>query len=65
VLPSQEDTGKDLGIINITTTLPQTIGVAVGGIVVTVFGGYGALFPVAAVFVVLGAVLLFLIRGVR
>jgi MFS family permease len=65
VLPSMDDAGKDLGIINITTTLPQTIGVAVGGTIVTIFAGYFALFPVAIVFVILGAVLLFLIRGVR
>ncbi|BDZ47833.1 hypothetical protein GCM10025867_00740 [Frondihabitans sucicola] len=30
VLPEGGNTGKDLGIINITTTLPQTIGVTVG-----------------------------------
>lgn len=65
VLPSAEETGKDLGIINITTTLPQTIGVAFGGIIVSSFGGYAALFPVAAVFVILGALLLFFIRSVR
>ena len=65
VLPSAEDAGKDLGIINITTTLPQTIGVAVGGTIVTVFAGYFALFPVAIVLVIAGAVLLFLVRRVR
>lgn len=65
VLPNADEAGKDLGIINVTTTLPQTIGVAVAGTIVTVFGGYAALFPFAVVFVVLGALLLFRIRGVR
>lgn len=65
VLPSKEQAGKDLGIINITSTLPQTIGVAVAGLVVTVFGGYFALFPVAIVFVLVGGFLIFLVRGVR
>jgi MFS family permease len=65
VLPSADEAGKDLGIINITTTLPQTIGVFVAGIIVTVFGGYGALFPFAIAFVVIGALCLFRIRGVR
>jgi hypothetical protein len=63
---SADDAGKDLGVINITTTLPQTIAVAVAGAGVTVFGGYLALFPVAIFFVVVGgAGLLFLVRGVR
>lgn len=65
VLPSAEEAGKDLGIINITTTLPQTIGVAVGGAIVAAFSGYGALFPFAMAFVILGALCLFRIRGVR
>jgi MFS family permease len=65
VLPNAEEAGKDLGIINVTTTLPQTIGVAVAGVIVTIFHGYGALFPFAIVFVILGALLLFRIRGVR
>ena len=65
VLPSADEVGKDLGIINITTTLPQTIGVALGGVIVTVFSGYLALFPIAIVFVIVGALCLFAIRGVR
>lgn len=65
VLPNADEAGKDLGIINITTTLPQTIGVAVGGLVVTAFSGYIALFPVAIVLVILGSLCLFAIRGVR
>ncbi len=65
VLPSANDAGKDLGIINITTTLPQTIGVVVGAIAVGVFGTYAALFPIAIVAVVVGAVLLKFIRGVK
>jgi hypothetical protein len=32
-------------LLNVTTTLPQTIGVALGGAVVTVGGGNFALFP--------------------
>lgn len=65
VLPSSQDAGKDLGIINITTTLPQTIGVAIGGAAIALFGGYVALIPVAIVATLLGAVLLTFIRGVK
>jgi len=65
VLPSADDVGKDLGVINITTTLPQTIGVAVASVIVTLFSPYAALFPVAMGFVLAGALMLFFIRGVR
>lgn len=65
VLPSQNEAGKDLGIIGITTTLPQTLGVAVAGTVVTAFGNYAVLFPIAAGAAVLGALLLIPVKGVR
>jgi MFS family permease len=64
VLPSNTEAGKDLGIVNISTSLPQTIGIAVAGAVVTI-GGYAALFPVGAALVILGALLILPIRGVR
>lgn len=65
VLPDAEHAGKDLGVINITTTLPQTIGVVIGGLAITAFGTYAALLPFAIAVTVLGALLLVLIRGVR
>ncbi len=65
VLPSGADAGKDLGIINVTTTLPQTIGAALGGAAVGLFGGYEALIPLAMITTALGAVLIAFIRGVR
>lgn len=65
VLPSAQDAGKDLGIINITTTLPQTIGVVIGGVAIGLFGTYAALLPVAIVSAILGAILLTFIRGVK
>jgi len=65
VLPSAENAGKDLGIINITTTLPQTIGVVLGGAAIALFGSYAALLPTAIVAALLGAVALSFIRGVK
>jgi MFS family permease len=65
VLPSAGDAGKDLGIINITTTLPQTIGAALGAIAIGLFGTYFALIPMAIAATVVGAVLLAFIRGVK
>jgi Na+/melibiose symporter and related transporters len=65
VLPSEQDFGKDIGIINITTSLPQTIAAAVAGIVVTLFGGFQPLFIVAAVCAIVGAISLRFIKSVR
>jgi MFS family permease len=65
VLPDAENTGKDLGIINVTTTLPQTIGVTIGSLAIAAFGTYAALLPFGIIATALGAVLLFFIRGVK
>lgn len=65
VLPSQEDAGKDLGIINMTTTLTQTLGVGLAGAMVSMQGGYAILFPMGVAFIVLGTVCIAFIRGVR
>lgn len=65
VLPNADDYGKDLGIINVTTSLPQTIAVAVASLIVACLGGYASIFIVAAVFAVLGAALLVPVRSVR
>lgn len=65
VLPSQEDAGKDLGIINMTTTLTQTLGVGLAGAMVSATGGYTVLFPMGVAFIVLGTVCIAFIRGVR
>lgn len=64
VLPSSTDHARDLGIVNIASALPQMIApVLCGTLVVT--AGYPTLFAVAAVSVLLGAVLVYRIRGVR
>ncbi|MCK6079394.1 MFS transporter [Microbacterium sp. EYE_5] len=65
VLPDAENTGKDLGIINVTTTLPQTIGVTIGSLAIGAFGSYAALLPFGIIATALGALLLFFIRGVK
>lgn len=63
VLPSEKDFAKDLGVVNIAATLPQTLAPGVGGAIVLSLG-YGALFPVAIVLSLLGAVAVFKIRSV-
>ncbi|MEP7762892.1 MFS transporter [Sanguibacter sp. 25GB23B1] len=40
--------GKDLGIYNVATNIPQTVAPAVAGMVITHLGGYAALFVVAS-----------------
>ncbi len=65
VLPSKTDFGKDLGVVNIAATLPQTLAPAVAGVIVVSFGGYGTLFPVAMVLALLGAVAILPIKSVR
>jgi len=65
VLPSQDDVGKDLGIINMTTTLTQTLGVGLAGALVSALGSYTILFPMGMTFVVLGSICIAFIKGVR
>lgn len=64
VLPSQTDYGKDIGIINIAATLPQTVAPALAGAVVLAFG-FAGLFPVAILLSILGALLVLPVRSVR
>lgn len=65
VLPSQDDAGKDLGIINMTTTLSQTLGVGLAGAMISQSGGYAVLFPMAIGLIALGTLCVAMIRGVR
>lgn len=65
VLPDKTAFGKDLGIINIAATLPQTIAPAAAGIIVLRLGGYTALFPWAICLIVLGGLSVWMIRSVR
>lgn len=65
VLPAAEDRGKDLGVLNIASSLPQVLAPAIAAPVVTGLGGYTALYLVAAAIEVVGAVLVYRIRSVR
>lgn len=64
VLPSESTFAKDLGVLNIASTLPQTIGPFLGGAIV-VWAGYAALFPVGIVLAAVGALCITPIRSVR
>lgn len=65
VLPNLDNAARDLGIMNIANAGPQIIAPVVGGILVTVFGGYQILFWVMIAFVCLSAFFVRFIRSVR
>jgi MFS family permease len=64
VLPAAADRGKDLGVLNIASSLPQVVAPVVAAPIVTGPGGYPALYLVAAVIGVAGAVLVYRTRSV-
>jgi len=64
VLPSRDDSGRDLGIINIASAMPQVFSPVIAAVLVTSLGGYRALYLTAAAAVLVGAVLVRKIRGV-
>lgn len=64
VLPSAKSFAKDLGVVNIAGTLPQALAPGVAGAIVLLFG-YPALFPIAIVLGLLGAVAVLFIKSVR
>lgn len=64
VLPSAKSFAKDLGVVNIAATLPQTLAPALSGAIVLMFG-YQGLFPVAIVLGILGAIAIWPIKAVR
>ncbi|GAA0285544.1 MFS transporter [Streptomyces polychromogenes] len=65
VLPRAEDAARDMGVLNVANAGPQIVAPFVASVVVTVSGGYTALFVVAAVLAVAGALAVRPIRGVR
>lgn len=66
VLPSEgTSAGKDLGILNVATNIPQAMSPAVASLIITSLGGYPILFVFAIVFSLLAAVATVPIRGVK
>jgi MFS family permease len=65
VLPSEEDNGRDLGVINMAGAAPQVLAPFVASVLVTHVGGYRTLFIAGAVLAVLGAMAVVPIRKVR
>ncbi|WP_258066771.1 MFS transporter [Arthrobacter sp. GMC3] len=57
--------GKDLGILNVATNIPQALSPAVAGLLIGVLGGYQALFIFGMISVVIAALVLIPIKSVR
>ncbi|WP_328302189.1 MFS transporter [Streptomyces sp. NBC_00435] len=65
VLPKAEDAARDMGVLNIANAGPQIVAPFVASVIVSVSGGYTALFVAAAALAVAGALAVKPIRGVR
>lgn len=70
VLPHPEDTAKDLGVLNMANALPQSLAPALAPSVIaigsaTALGGYTAWYLLGALIALLGAVLVYRIKGVK
>ena len=65
VLPDPHTRGKDLGIMNIATAVPQALAPLLGAFVVAAIAGFQGLFILSAVAAILGALAVLPIRNVR
>jgi MFS family permease len=65
VLPTAEGRAKDLGIVNIAGSGPQVIAPALAGPIVVHLGGYPVLYTACGLISLLGAAVVWKIRGVR
>ncbi len=65
VLPTDEDNGKDLGVVNIAQALPQSLVPVAAPSIIGLTGGYPGLFLTGAVVGLLGALSITRVRGVK
>lgn len=65
VLPSANNRGKDMGIINIANTLPQSLAPAVAAFIISASHSYFALFVTGAIVALLGIFSVLPIKAVR
>ncbi len=65
VIPSQEQAGKDLGILNTANTVPQIIAPLITAAIVGIGLGYAPVFATSLVIMLVGAFSIFKIKSVR
>ncbi|MGH3250839.1 MAG: MFS transporter [Trebonia sp.] len=63
VLPDQAHAGRDLGIINVASAVPQVIGAPIAGLVVAGAGGYRGLFVFAGLLAIAAALVFTRVRS--
>ncbi len=64
VLPRSLAYAQDIGIVNIASMLPQILAPAIAGGIVVATDGYAAIFPVGALFAILGGLAITRVRSV-
>lgn len=65
VLPEAADHAKDMGVMNMAQTGPQTIAPLFGAFIVAATGGFASLFAAAAIFSIIGALVLAPVKSAR
>jgi MFS family permease len=66
VLPHQDEVAKDIGVINLAATIPQTLAPAIGSVVLALSGGaYAVLIGMGAVVALASVFATSRIRGIR
>jgi MFS family permease len=65
VLPSVHNRAKDLGVLNIATTLPQILAPVVAAVFITQFHSYPVLFTASALITLLGGIIIQCVKSVR
>jgi MFS family permease len=65
VLPDAADRGKDLGVMNIASAVPQALAPLLGAYVVVALGGFTGLFLLSGLVALLGAATISPIRSVK
>lgn len=65
VLPQAKDRAKDLGVINIASSLPQVIAPLLTAVILATLGGYPGLFGASAVATLLAAALVVQVKSVN
>ena len=65
VLPSSEAAAKDLGILNMATSLPQAMTPGIVWALITLTGGYDAVFVAGVAFAIVGGLSVLPIKSVR
>ncbi len=65
VLPDAHARAKDLGIMNVGTNAPQALAPLAASVIIGMLGGYQVLFAAAGATTLVGAAMVFRIRGVR